>query len=171
MTRLLRLTLVLSVIFALDFFDAADTCLRERRPKAALGYSTLLGRALFMRVFPVDSGMVMLANDASESILQQFQLAKKALEDALTGLALVYSDLGDTKQAAELLQRAAALRPSLTSLESLANAYEQSRDFDKAASAADVYDAVSAAAARRPTKEFDFAVTLQSLRAARPKAN
>ncbi len=64
---------------------------------------------------------------------------KKALEndpnneDALTGLAMVYGDLGDNKQAAEMLRRAAEKNPSGRSLAALASAYEQMRDYALAA--------------------------------------
>lgn len=54
-------------------------------------------------------------------------------EDALTGLAMVYSDLGDTKNMVEMLRRAADKNPSLRSLTTLANAYEQMRDHANAA--------------------------------------
>ena len=54
-------------------------------------------------------------------------------EDALTGLALVYSDLGYTRKAAELLKALADKNPSPRSLTALAAAYEQMRDFKGAA--------------------------------------
>jgi tetratricopeptide (TPR) repeat protein len=54
-------------------------------------------------------------------------------EDALTGLAMVYSDLGDSKQATELLRRAAEKNPSARSLSVLASAYEQMKDYSLAA--------------------------------------
>jgi tetratricopeptide (TPR) repeat protein len=54
-------------------------------------------------------------------------------EDALTGLALVYSDLGDNKKAAELLKTLADKNPSARSLTALAAAYEQMRDYKAAA--------------------------------------
>lgn len=54
-------------------------------------------------------------------------------EDALTGLALVYSDLGDTRKAAELLKLLADKNPTPRSLTALAAAYEQMRDFKSAA--------------------------------------
>src|SRR5258708_7293665 len=56
-------------------------------------------------------------------------------EDALTGLALVYSDLGDNPKAAELLKTLADKNPTPRSLAALAAAYEQMRDFKGAASA------------------------------------
>ena len=64
---------------------------------------------------------------------------KKALEiepnneDALTGLAMVYADVGDTKAAAEMLRRVAEKSPSLRTLTALASTYEQMRDYPLAA--------------------------------------
>ena len=68
------------------FYETIETCRLERRPMAAIGYSTVLGRWLMVRVFPAGSGMVMLANDASETVVRQYQLAQQALKDTLTGL-------------------------------------------------------------------------------------
>lgn len=64
---------------------------------------------------------------------------KKALaidpenEDALTGLAMVYSDLGDTTSASQVLKRVADKNPSLRTLTALAAAYEQLKDYKAAA--------------------------------------
>ncbi len=64
---------------------------------------------------------------------------KKALEidpdneDALTGLAMVYADLGDSSAAADLLKKLAAKNPTPRSLQALAAAYEQMREFALAA--------------------------------------
>jgi len=64
---------------------------------------------------------------------------KKALsldpenEDAMTGLAMVYTDLGDTKAAAELLQKVANKNPNPRSLTNLAGIYEQMKDYSLAA--------------------------------------
>ncbi len=64
---------------------------------------------------------------------------KKALEndpnseDALTGLAMVYADLGDSKQAADMLKRASEKNPSGRSLAALASTYEQMREYALAA--------------------------------------
>lgn len=54
-------------------------------------------------------------------------------EDALTGLAMVYADLGDNKRATEALQRVAERSPSLRTLMALASSYEQVRDYNRAA--------------------------------------
>jgi tetratricopeptide (TPR) repeat protein len=54
-------------------------------------------------------------------------------EDALTGLALVYTDLGDHRRASELLQKVAGKSPNLRTLVNLANSYEQMRDYALAA--------------------------------------
>jgi tetratricopeptide (TPR) repeat protein len=64
---------------------------------------------------------------------------KKALEldadseDAMTGLAMVYTDLGDTKAAAELLRKVADKNPNPRSLTNLAGIYEQLKDYSLAA--------------------------------------
>jgi tetratricopeptide (TPR) repeat protein len=64
---------------------------------------------------------------------------KKALaidpgnEDAMTGLATVYADLGDNKAAAEMLQKVADKDPNPRSLTSLASIYEQLKDYSLAA--------------------------------------
>src|SRR5580700_3306612 len=54
-------------------------------------------------------------------------------EDALTGLAIVYSDVGDTKKAIEKLQAVTNKDPNPRTLAALASAYEQLRDYKSAA--------------------------------------
>jgi tetratricopeptide (TPR) repeat protein len=54
-------------------------------------------------------------------------------EEALTGLAVVYADLGDTKAAADLLKKLAEKNPSARSLRALAGTYEQMREYGQAA--------------------------------------
>ncbi|MEK8053127.1 EAL domain-containing protein [Ideonella sp. DXS22W] len=68
------------------FFSCIETCRRERKPAARIGYSTILKRWLMVRVFPCDGGTMMLANDASEGVVRQYQLAQRAAQDELTGL-------------------------------------------------------------------------------------
>jgi tetratricopeptide (TPR) repeat protein len=64
---------------------------------------------------------------------------KKVLElepdndEALTGLAMVYSDRGDGKAAADLLAKVAEKNPNIRTLMGLAGAYEQMRDYGLAA--------------------------------------
>jgi tetratricopeptide (TPR) repeat protein len=64
---------------------------------------------------------------------------KKALaidpenEDAMTGMATVYADLGDNRAAAEMLQKVADKDPNPRSLTSLASVYEQLKDYSLAA--------------------------------------
>jgi tetratricopeptide (TPR) repeat protein len=66
---------------------------------------------------------------------------KKALavdpdnEDALTGLSLVYLDLGNGQAAADTLRTLAEKNPSARSLRALAETYEQMREFSLAADA------------------------------------
>ncbi len=72
-----------------------------------------------------------IAQNSAEAV----KAYKKALEldpendDAMTGLALVYADLGETKQAADLLRRAAEKNPNPRSLTTLASAYEQMHEY------------------------------------------
>jgi tetratricopeptide (TPR) repeat protein len=56
-------------------------------------------------------------------------------EDAMTGLAMVYADEGDTKGAAELLKKVAEKDPSTRSLTTLAQYYEQVKEYALAADA------------------------------------
>ena len=61
-------------------------------------------------------------------------LAKEAdNEEALTGLAMVYADVGDTKGAIEMLRRASDKDPNPRSLGALAGFYEQINDYSNAA--------------------------------------
>ena len=63
-------------------------------------------------------------------------LAKDADNDeALTGLAAIYSDRGETKNAIEMLKHAGDNNPSPRTLVMLATLYEQTNDFDAAANA------------------------------------
>ena len=68
------------------FYESIERCRRERKPTAKIGYSTVLDRWLMVRVFPTGEGMLMLANDASESVVRQYQLAQQVLKDPLTGV-------------------------------------------------------------------------------------
>jgi tetratricopeptide (TPR) repeat protein len=54
-------------------------------------------------------------------------------EDAMTGLAQVYGDLGDSRKAADLLRQVADKTPTARSYETLATAYEQMKDYPLAA--------------------------------------
>jgi tetratricopeptide (TPR) repeat protein len=71
----------------------------------------------------------------SEKAYEKVLAIDPANEDALSGLALVYSDLGDSRKAAELLKSLTDKNPSARALHALAAAYEQMRDFDLAAQA------------------------------------
>ncbi len=54
-------------------------------------------------------------------------------EDAMTGLAMVYSDLGDTAGASEMLKKVAQKNPNLRTLTTLAGTYEQMKEYALAA--------------------------------------
>jgi tetratricopeptide (TPR) repeat protein len=78
-------------------------------------------------------------NKVLQNSVESVKDYKKALEidpendEAMTGLAMVYADLGDTKQAADLLRKASEKDPNPRSLAQLANAYEQMKDYALAA--------------------------------------
>jgi Tfp pilus assembly protein PilF len=59
----------------------------------------------------------------SEKAYQKVLAIDPANEDALSGLALVYSDLGDNRKAAELLKSLTDKNPSARGLHALAAAY------------------------------------------------
>ena len=54
-------------------------------------------------------------------------------EDALTGLAVVYADLGDSQRSSDLLKKLTAKNPSPRTLMALASQYEQMKDYASAA--------------------------------------
>jgi diguanylate cyclase (GGDEF)-like protein len=68
------------------FFDVCQTCLVQRKATSQIGFSTLLNRWLLVRAFPVRGGGLMLANDATESVVKAYHLAQQAVRDPLTGL-------------------------------------------------------------------------------------
>ena len=68
------------------FYETLDVARSERRAMAAIGFSAMLDRWLMVRVFPTAEGTLMMANDASETVVRQYQLARQALKDPLTGL-------------------------------------------------------------------------------------
>lgn len=76
----------------------------------------------------------------SQNSVESEKAFKKALdldpenEDALTGLALVYSDLGDARKASELLKRVSDKSPNLRTFMALAGSYEQMKEYALAAS-------------------------------------
>lgn len=76
---------------------------------------------------------------AGQNSVESEKAFRKALEldpeseDALTGLAMVYTDLGDARRASEMLQKVAEKSPNLRTLTQLAGAYEQMRDYALAA--------------------------------------
>jgi tetratricopeptide (TPR) repeat protein len=53
-------------------------------------------------------------------------------EEALTGLAMVYSEVGDTKNAIEMLRVVTTKNPNPRTLSALANFYEQTHDYTSA---------------------------------------
>jgi tetratricopeptide (TPR) repeat protein len=70
---------------------------------------------------------------ASEKAYKKVLELDPVNEDALTGLAMVYSDLGDAKSASEMLRRVTDKNPTLRTLTALATTYEQMREYQLAA--------------------------------------
>ncbi|MFM2053214.1 MAG: hypothetical protein RL456_1251 [Pseudomonadota bacterium] len=68
------------------FFETIEACRRDGQPRMTIGYSTAVQRWLMIRVYPHEGGMMSLANDATEAVVRQFQLAQEALRDPLTGV-------------------------------------------------------------------------------------
>ena len=95
------------------FYESIENCRRDRKPFAKIGYSTVLERWLMVRVFPVDGGMMMLANDASESVVQQYHLAAQAVKDPLTGLP---NKLGLVRDMQDLVEAGAPFHLAALSL-------------------------------------------------------
>ena len=96
------------------FFELFEVCRVKRKPQTRIGFSTALNRWLLIRVFPVGSGMLAMANDASESVVKQYQLAQKIVMDALTGLG---NKLAMEQQILGLTKREAAFSVVLFGLE------------------------------------------------------
>ena len=96
------------------FFELFELCRVKRKPQTRIGFSTALNRWLLIRVFPVGSGLLVLANDASESVVKQYQLAQKIVMDALTGLG---NKLAMEQQIISLVKRAGGFSVMLLGLE------------------------------------------------------
>jgi diguanylate cyclase (GGDEF)-like protein len=69
------------------FYEVINECHRLGRPHAAINYSVATNRWVLLRAMPCNGGALVLANDASEDMLKQFQLAQRATLDPLTGIA------------------------------------------------------------------------------------
>ncbi|MFB3825622.1 MAG: tetratricopeptide repeat protein [Bryobacteraceae bacterium] len=71
----------------------------------------------------------------AEKAYQQALQIEPNNEEALTGLAIVYSDVGDTAKAIEKLKQLAGQNPNPRALAALASSYEQLREYRAAAEA------------------------------------
>lgn len=96
------------------FYEAMEICRVNRRPLSRIGFSTALNRWLLVRVFPVGSGILIMGNDASESVVKQYQLAQKIVMDAPTGLG---NKLAMEQQVNTLVKRDAAFSVVLLGLD------------------------------------------------------
>lgn len=96
------------------FYEAVVECQRGRRPMCRIGYSTVLERWLMVRVFPVDGGSLLLANDATDTVVKQHELAQQALADPLTGLP---NKLGLLQDVEALISRGARFSVTILTLD------------------------------------------------------
>ena len=96
----------------------------EKEPKDAESWVAL------GRLYRVSNNSV----DA-EKAYNQALVAEADNEEALTGLAMLYSDLGDNKRAIEKLKLATEKNPNERTLIALGSAYEQMHDYKNAADA------------------------------------
>lgn len=71
----------------------------------------------------------------AEAAFKKALAAEPDNEDAVTGLASVYTDRGDARGASQLLEKLAAKKPSAKAYVTLANNYESMREFALAAEA------------------------------------
>jgi len=71
----------------------------------------------------------------AENAYKQALKAEPDNEDALTGLGMMYSDLGDNKRAIDMLKAASEKSPNEHTLATLATFYEQMHDYKSAAAA------------------------------------
>ena len=72
------------------------------------------------------------SNEAEAAYKKVLEL-DPAHEEALIGLAMVYSDLGDQPRAAEMLRRVVAKNPTARTLTALGRTYEQQKEYAQAA--------------------------------------
>jgi diguanylate cyclase len=96
------------------FFEVFESCRVNRKPTSRIAYSTVHQRWLMARAFPVGDGFLMMANDASESVVKQYQLAQKIVMDPLTGLG---NKLAMEQQINALVKRDAAFSVVLLGLD------------------------------------------------------
>lgn len=68
------------------FYEVCESARVSGEPKTRIGLSKLLNRWLMIRVFPLRGGLVLFANDASDSVVQEYQVAQRMLKDPLTDL-------------------------------------------------------------------------------------
>jgi tetratricopeptide (TPR) repeat protein len=130
---------ILARFYAARIRDGQQNRLNQDMLRAALEQHTRISEKA-----PADTeNWLMLGrlHKLGQSSAEAEKAYKKALElepeneDALTGLAMVYSWLGDNAAATQMLKRVADKNPSLRTLAELAAAYEQMREYKLAADA------------------------------------
>lgn len=128
---------ILAKFYTARLRDGSRTSLNQEMMKAAIAqYSEVI------RLSPKDvESWLMLGrleqaaqnSPAAEKAFKQVLALDSENEDAMTGLAMVYSNIGDTAGASEMLKRVADKNPNLRTLTTLAGTYEQMREYGLAA--------------------------------------
>lgn len=129
---------VLARIYSSQISDAQGTRVDETMVKRAIEQFKIISEK---DPKDIDSQIMLgrlykVSNDsaASEAAFKKALEISPDNEDAMTGLAMVYSDEGDTKRAADLLEKLTAKNPSPRAFAALAFSYEQLHDYPLAAS-------------------------------------
>ncbi len=129
---------VLARIYAGQISDAQGTRIDESMVKRAIEQYKIISEKdpKDFDSFNMLGRLYKASNDsaASEAAFKKALEISPDNEDAMTSLAMVYSDQGDTKRSAELLEKLTAKNPSPRAFAALAYSYEQLRDYPLAIS-------------------------------------
>jgi tetratricopeptide (TPR) repeat protein len=128
---------ILAKFYTARLREGSQTRLNQEMLTAAIGQYT---RVTELAPRDMDAwlmlGRLEKANQNSPAAEKAFKQALELdgeNEDAMTGLAMVYGDLGDTAGASQMLRRVAEKNPNLRTLTTLAGTYEQMKEYGLAA--------------------------------------
>lgn len=128
---------ILAKFYTARLREGSQTRLNQEMLNAAIDqYSRVVGLAPNDIEAWLMLGRLEKANQNSpgaEKAFKQALLLDSENEDAMTGLAMVYGDLGDTAGASEMLKKVAQKNPNLRTLTTLAGTYEQMKEYALAA--------------------------------------
>ncbi len=128
---------VLARIYSTQISDVQATRVDESMAKRAIEQYKIISEKdpKDLDSFIMLGRLYKVTNDsaASEAAFNKALEISPDNEDAMTGLAMVYSYLGDTKRSADLLEKLTAKNPSPRAFAALAYSYEQLHDYPLAA--------------------------------------